>query len=46
MAMSEQTVKTGVSSVLAKLHLALRPQAAIYVLQQRPVPGPPATDWK
>ena len=31
---SEQTVKTHVSSILAKLHLALRPQAAIYAVQR------------
>jgi NarL family two-component system response regulator LiaR len=36
--MSEQTVKTHVSNVLAKLHLAHRTQAAIYALQQRVVP--------
>jgi NarL family two-component system response regulator LiaR len=35
---SEQTVKTHVSSILAKLHLAHRTQAAIYALQ-RGLPG-------
>lgn len=32
---SEQTVKTHVSNILSKLHLADRTQAAIYALQQR-----------
>jgi NarL family two-component system response regulator LiaR len=34
----EQTVKTHVSNILSKLHLADRTQAAIYALQQRLVP--------
>ena len=32
---SEETVKTHVSNILSKLHLADRTQAAIYALQQR-----------
>lgn len=35
---SEKTVKTHVSNVLSKLHLADRTQAAIYALRQRIVP--------
>lgn len=35
---SEETVKTHVSNILTKLHLADRTQAAIYGLQQRLVP--------
>jgi NarL family two-component system response regulator LiaR len=35
---SEPTVKTHVSNILAKLHLADRTQAAIYALQQQLVP--------
>ncbi len=35
---SEKTVKTHVSNVLSKLHLADRTQAAIYALRQRLVP--------
>lgn len=35
---SEETVKTHVSNILSKLHLADRTQAAIYALQQRLVP--------
>lgn len=35
---SEPTVKTHVSNILSKLHLADRTQAAIYALQQRLVP--------
>jgi two-component system, NarL family, response regulator LiaR len=34
----EETVKTHVSNVLSKLHLADRTQAAIYGLQKRLVP--------
>jgi NarL family two-component system response regulator LiaR len=36
--LGEQTVKTHVSNILSKLHLADRTQAAIYALQQRLVP--------
>lgn len=36
--LSEQTVKSHVSNILAKLHLADRTQAAIFALQQRLVP--------
>jgi len=35
---SEETVKTHVSNILSKLHLADRTQAAIYALQRRLVP--------
>lgn len=35
---SEETVKTHVGSILSKLHLADRQQAAIYALQRRMVP--------
>jgi NarL family two-component system response regulator LiaR len=35
---SEKTVKTHVSNLLSKLHLADRTQAAIYALRQRLVP--------
>lgn len=35
---SEETVKTHVASILGKLHLSDRRQAAIYALQQRMVP--------
>jgi two-component system, NarL family, response regulator LiaR len=35
---SEKTVKTHVSNILSKLHLADRTQAAIYALRQRLVP--------
>jgi NarL family two-component system response regulator LiaR len=35
---SEETVKSHVSNILSKLHLADRTQAAIYALQQRLVP--------
>jgi two-component system, NarL family, response regulator LiaR len=35
---SEKTVKTHVSNILSKLHLADRTQAAIYALRQRMVP--------
>lgn len=38
LSISEETVKTHVSSILAKLHLADRTQAAIFGLQQRLVP--------
>ena len=34
----EETVKTHISNILAKLHLADRTQAAIYALQQGLVP--------
>ncbi len=37
LSISEQTVKTHVSNILSKLHLADRTQAAIYALQQRVV---------
>jgi two-component system, NarL family, response regulator LiaR len=36
--LSERTIKTHVSNILAKLHLADRTQAAIFALQQRVVP--------
>ena len=38
LSISEETVKTHVSNILSKLHLADRTQAAIYGLQQRLVP--------
>jgi DNA-binding NarL/FixJ family response regulator len=38
LSVSERTVKTHVSNILSKLHLADRTQAAIYALQQRLVP--------
>jgi NarL family two-component system response regulator LiaR len=38
---SEKTVKTHVSNLLSKLHLADRTQAAIYALRQRLVPMEP-----
>ena len=38
LSISEQTVKTHVSNILSKLHLADRTQAAIYALQRRLVP--------
>ena len=38
LAITEETVKAHVSSILAKLHLADRTQAAIFGLQQRLVP--------
>ena len=38
LSIGEQTVKTHVSNILSKLHLADRTQAAIYALQQRLVP--------
>jgi DNA-binding NarL/FixJ family response regulator len=41
---SEETVKAHVSSILAKLHLADRTQAAIFGLQQRLVPLDQALD--
>lgn len=40
----EQTVKTHVSNILSKLHLADRTQAAIYALQKRLVPLDEAPD--
>jgi NarL family two-component system response regulator LiaR len=40
----EQTVKTHVSNILSKLHLADRTQAAIYALQKRLVPLNDALD--
>lgn len=40
----EQTVKTHVSNILSKLHLADRTQAAIYALQKRLVPLDEALD--
>lgn len=43
---SEETVKTHVASILAKLHLADRRQAAIYALQERLVPLDTALDGK
>jgi len=39
LAITEETVKAHVSSILAKLHLADRTQAAIFGLQQRLVPS-------
>jgi NarL family two-component system response regulator LiaR len=44
LAISEETVKAHVSSILAKLHLADRTQAAIFGLQQRLVPLDQALD--
>jgi NarL family two-component system response regulator LiaR len=44
LAISEETVKAHVSSILAKLHLADRTQAAIFGLQQRLVPLDEALD--
>jgi NarL family two-component system response regulator LiaR len=41
---SEKTVKTHVSNLLSKLHLADRTQAAIYALRQRLVPMEPPDD--
>jgi len=41
---SEQTVKTHVSNILSKLHLADRTQAAIYALQRHLVPLKEALD--
>jgi NarL family two-component system response regulator LiaR len=38
LSIGEGTVKTHVSNILTKLHLADRTQAAIYALQQRLVP--------
>jgi len=38
LSISEETVKAHVSSILAKLHLTDRTQAAIFGLQQRLVP--------
>lgn len=38
LSLSERTVKTHVSNILSKLHLADRTQAAIYALQQHLVP--------
>src|SRR4029453_5283751 len=44
LAISEETVKAHVSSILAQLGLADRPQAAIFGLQQRLVPLDQALD--
>jgi NarL family two-component system response regulator LiaR len=44
LAISEETVKAHVSSILAKLHLADRTQAAIFGLLQRLVPLDEALD--
>jgi NarL family two-component system response regulator LiaR len=44
LSISEETVKAHVSSILAKLHLADRTQAAIFGLQQRLVPLDEALD--
>jgi len=44
LSIGEGTVKTHVSSILSKLHLADRTQAAIYALQQRLVPLDEALD--
>jgi NarL family two-component system response regulator LiaR len=44
LAIGEETVKAHVSSILAKLHLADRTQAAIFGLQQRLVPLDQALD--
>jgi len=38
LSIGEETVKTHVSNILSKLHLADRTQTAIYGLQQRLVP--------
>ena len=40
----EQTVKTHVSNILSKLHLADRTQAAIYALQKHLIPLDEALD--
>ncbi len=44
LSIGEQTVKTHVSNILSKLHLADRTQAAIYALQQKLVPLKEALD--
>jgi NarL family two-component system response regulator LiaR len=44
LSISEETVKTHVSNILSKLHLADRTQAAIFGLQQRLVPLEDALD--
>jgi NarL family two-component system response regulator LiaR len=44
LSIGEQTVKTHVSNILSKLHLADRTQAAIYALQKRLVPLKDALD--
>ncbi|MBA2288622.1 MAG: response regulator transcription factor [Ktedonobacteraceae bacterium] len=44
LSIGEQTVKTHVSNILSKLHLADRTQAAIYALQKRLVPLKEALD--
>ena len=44
LSIGEQTVKTHVSSILSKLHLVDRTQAAIYALQKRLVPLKDALD--
>lgn len=44
LSIGEQTVKTHVSNILSKLHLADRTQAAIYALQKRLVPLEDALD--
>lgn len=43
---AEGTVKSHVSNILSKLHLAHRTQAALYALRRRLVPldGPPGSD--
>ena len=46
LSISEETVKTHVSNILSKLHLADRTQAAIYALQQRLVPLDDALEGK
>lgn len=44
LSIGEQTVKTHVSNILSKLHLADRTQAAIYALQKRLIPLEDALD--
>jgi len=44
LSISEETVKTHVSNILSKLHLADRTQAAIYALQRKLVPLDQALD--
>ena len=44
LSIGEHTVKTHVSNILSKLHLADRTQAAIYAMQKRLVPLNDALD--